>query len=136
MRYFLKGLSLVALFLAIPFGAQSETPHVKVHFTHATWYAGKCVGRITAGGKRYNKNAMFVATHERYPFGTKLKITNLRNHRSIVVPVEDREPYHPGRTIDLSYAAAKKLDILSAGVVPVVYIKVMPSHHHKGETSR
>lgn len=137
----MKGLSLTALFLAISPGAGSEnlntkpankapkviSPSVKEHFTYATWYAGKFIGRMTAGGKRYNKDAMFVATQAHYPFGTMLRITNLRNHRSIVVPVEDREPYHrnyPGRTLDLSYAAAQKLDILSIGVIPVLYSRV------------
>jgi rare lipoprotein A len=129
LRNLLKGIFLVALFLILSLGAKSETPTPKEHFTHATWYAGKCIGRITAGGKRYNKNAAFVATYAHYPFGTKLKITNLRNHRSIVVPVEDREPYHPGRAVDLSYAAAKELDILSAGVVPILYSQVIPNRH-------
>ncbi len=128
----------MALFFAISLGARSENPNAKTvnnarhagflsveeHFTHATWYAGKFIGHTTAGGKRYDKDAVFVATHEHYPFGTKLRVTNLRNHRSIVVPVEDREPYHPrhpDRTLDLSYAAAKRLDMLSAGVVLVSY---------------
>jgi rare lipoprotein A len=140
----------MALFLAISLGARSENPNtkpvnnaqhaispsVKEHFTHATWYAGKCIGRMTAGGKRYDKNAVFVATHEHYPFGTRLKITNLRNHRSIVVPVEDREPYHPERTLDLSYEAAKRLDMLSAGIVLVSYSAVAPSRPSKGELSQ
>jgi rare lipoprotein A (peptidoglycan hydrolase) len=138
LRHRLKGLSLVALFWAISLGARSENPNAKPinnarhtsspsieeHFTHATWYAGKCIGRTTAGGKRYDKDAVFVATHEHYPFGTRLKVTNLRNHRSIVVSIEDREPYHPkhpGRTFDFSYAAAKRLDMLSAGVVLISY---------------
>ncbi len=104
----------------------TTSPSVEEQVTHATWYAGKFIGRLTAGGKRYDKNAVFVATHEHYPFGTRLKITNLRNHRSIVVPVEDREPYHPkhpGRVLDLSYEAAKRLDMLSTGVVLVSYSK-------------
>jgi rare lipoprotein A (peptidoglycan hydrolase) len=138
LRHFLKGLSLAALFFAASFGAKSDisnaravnnvqhvvSPSIEEHLTHATWYAGKCIGRTTAGGKRYDKDAVFVATHTHYPFGTNLKITNLRNHRSIVVPVEDREPYHrkhPNRTLDLSYAAAKRLDMVSAGVVFVSY---------------
>ena len=139
MKHLLQGLSLAILFFAASLGARSENPDIAPnnvvryvaeppvkHFTHATWYAGKCVGRITAGGKRYRKNAAFVATHQPYPFGTKLWITNLQNHRSIVVPVEDREPYHPGRTLDLSYAAAKQLDMIQAGVVLVSYSKIAP----------
>jgi rare lipoprotein A (peptidoglycan hydrolase) len=133
LRHLPKGLSFAILFVASlgAIYANGEAPRDATasnvftstgrHITHATWYAGKCIGRLTAGGKRYEKNAAFVATHEPYPFGTKLLITNLHNHRSIVVPVEDREPYHPGRTLDLSYAAAKQLDMLSTGVVLVSY---------------
>lgn len=85
-----------------------------------------------SGGKRYEKNAVFVATNQLYPFGTLLRITNLYNHRSVVVSVEDREPYHPGRALDLSYAAAQQLDMLSAGVVLVSYSTVTARYSQGG----
>ena len=91
---------------------------------------------MTAGGKRYNKNGVFVATHELFPFGTRLKVTNLHNHRSIVVSVEDRKPYHSKRMLDLSYEAAKRLDMLSAGVVLVSYSVVDASPPLKGEATQ
>lgn len=130
LRYLQTGLSLATLFFATLLMARSENTRIEPkntdgqHFTRATWYAGKCVGHILAGGKRYDKNAVFVATHQPYPFGTKLRITNVRNHKTIVVPVEDREPYHPGRELDLSYAAAKQLDMIQRGVVLVSYSTV------------
>ena len=120
--FFVTSLSADSKNLAIPKTVQSYSIPTSIELrTHATWYAGHCVGRILAGGKRYTIGAMFVATNNPYPFGTKLKITNLYNHRSVVVSVEDREPYHPGRALDLSYAAAQELDIIKAGVVPVSY---------------
>jgi rare lipoprotein A len=71
---------------------------------------------------------MFVA-HRTYPFGTKLKITNLHNQRSIVATVEDRGPYvGPGRDLDLSYAAAQQLGMIAKGVALVSYSKIAPSH--------
>jgi rare lipoprotein A (peptidoglycan hydrolase) len=147
LSYFLKELSLAIFFFAASLGANGENPNTTLntiaarehvvftagqHFTHATWYAGKCVGRRLAGGKRYDWNASFVATNEHYPFGTKLRVTNIHNHRTIVVSVEDREPYHPGRTLDLSYAAAKQLDMIRTGVVLVSY-STLPSSSSEGD---
>jgi rare lipoprotein A len=135
LSYLKKGLSLAILFFVTSLSARSENPAIPFNdqqFTHATWYAGYCVGRTLAGGKRYTKDAVFVATRQPYPFGTKLRITNLYNHRSIIVSVEDREPYNPGRALDLSYAAAKQLDMISMGVVLVSYSKVMPTDPEKG----
>jgi len=140
LRYLLKGLSFaIILFAPSLVGAKNDHPRIspqnsrtivtvpaKQHITHATWYAGPCIGRTLADGKRYDQAAVFVATHEPYPFGTKLRVTNLHNHRSIVVSVEDREPYHPGRSLDLSLAAARQLDIVSVGVVLVSYSKLPP----------
>jgi rare lipoprotein A len=53
------------------------------------------------------------------PFGTRLRVTNLKNKRSVVVRVNDRGPWVAGRTIDLSYAAAQKIDMIRDGVVRV-----------------
>ena len=141
MRHLYWGFSLVALcFLALLSG-KSEHPRITQtlitrpavpapapqHLTHATWYGPGFFGNHTACGKVYVKHAVFVA-HRTYPFGTKLSITNLRNHRNIVAVVEDRGPYfHPGRDLDLSYAAAQKLDMVETGVVLVSYSKLPSS---------
>ena len=61
----------------------------------------------------------FTAAHRTLPFGTIVRVENLRNSRQVVVRINDRGPFKPGRIIDLSFAAAKKLDMINDGVVPV-----------------
>jgi rare lipoprotein A len=60
-----------------------------------------------------------VCAHKSYPFGTLLKVTNLRNGEEVIVKVNDRGPFVKGRIVDLSYGAAKKIGIISAGIVEV-----------------
>ncbi len=84
----------------------------------ATWYGGKFHGRKTASGERFDKNAM-TAAHKTLAFGTIVRVTNLRNNRSVKVRINDRGPYGKGRIIDVSKAAARKLGMIRAGVVPV-----------------
>jgi rare lipoprotein A len=84
----------------------------------ASWYGGRHHGGPTASGERFNKNAM-TAAHRTFPMGTRVRVTNLRNGRTVVVRINDRGPYSKGRIIDLSEAAARKLDMIEAGVVPV-----------------
>ncbi len=74
----------------------------------ASWYGGKFHGRLTASGERYNKHAM-TAAHKTLRFGSKVRVTNLRNGKSAVVCINDRGPYVRGRSIDLSRAAARKI---------------------------
>lgn len=80
----------------------------------ASWYGTKFHGRKTSNGERYDMYAM-TAAHKTLPIPGYLKVTNLRNNRSIIVRVNDRGPFHQNRIIDLSYAAAAKLDILRSG---------------------
>ena len=83
----------------------------------ASWYGGKHHGGPTASGERFNKNAM-TAAHRKLPMNTRVRVTNQRNGRSVIVRINDRGPY--GRAvIDLSEAAARRLDMIEAGVVPV-----------------
>lgn len=84
----------------------------------ASYYAHKFHGRITSSGRPYHRDSMFCA-HRTYPFGTLLKVTNLRNKRSVIVKVVDRGPFAAGRIIDLSYAAAKELGMLRTGIATV-----------------
>lgn len=135
MRYLKRGLSLAMLFFMASFGVSSENSHITPgitakhdlpahtlkHFTYASWYGPS--GDATASGKQYVNDALFAA-HRTYPFGTKLEVVNLRNHRSVVVTVLDRGPRVPGRDLDLSIAAAKRLHMVSAGVVQVSYSEV------------
>ena len=84
----------------------------------ASYYANKYQGRKTANGETFDVSRM-TAAHRTLPFGTRVKVTNLANGRSVVVRINDRGPFVAGRVIDLSPAAAKKLDMLRAGVVKV-----------------
>ncbi|HVV85273.1 MAG TPA: septal ring lytic transglycosylase RlpA family protein [Kofleriaceae bacterium] len=83
----------------------------------ASWYGGKLAGRRTASGERFDEHAMSAA-HRTLPFGTLVRVTNRANGRSVVVRINDRGPYGGGLIIDVSRAAAEKLDMVRAGVVP------------------
>tara|TARA_R110001592_G_scaffold116201_14_gene317371 strand:+ start:374 stop:1165 length:792 start_codon:yes stop_codon:yes gene_type:complete len=80
----------------------------------ASWYGNKFHGHLTSNGERYNMFAMSAA-HKNLPLPSYVQVTNLKNNKQIIVRVNDRGPFHKGRIIDLSYAAAKKLDIIKAG---------------------
>ena len=84
----------------------------------ASYYADKFNGRETASGSIYRPGKL-TAAHNTLPFGTKVRVTNPRNHRSVKVVVTDRGPHAKGRIIDLSRKAARKIDIIDAGVAPV-----------------
>ena len=84
----------------------------------AAYYSNRLDGRKTASGQVFDQNAL-TGAHPTLPFGTKVKVTNSKNGRSVVVRINDRGPTQPGRVIDLSRAAAGKLGMLRAGLVPV-----------------
>ncbi len=84
----------------------------------ASWYGAKFHGRPTASGEPYNMYA-FTAAHKILPLGTYVLVTNLENGRRVVVRINDRGPFVPGRIIDLSYAAARALGMVEKGVVRV-----------------
>jgi len=75
-------------------------------------------GRKTANGERFNPNGL-TAAHRSLKFGTRVRVTNLRNGRSVVVRINDRGPFVANRLIDLSYTAAAKLDMLREGTTLV-----------------
>ena len=79
-------------------------------------YGAKFNGRKTASGEVFNVNAMTMA-HKSLPFGTRVKVTNLANKKSVVVRVNDRGPTDPGRIGDLTSGAARKIGMTKAGVV-------------------
>ena len=89
----------------------------------ASWYGEKFHGRRTASGEVYDMYAM-TAAHPSLPIPSYVRVTNLENDRKVVVRVNDRGPFHPGRVIDLSFAGASKLDYLKQGTarVSVEYI--------------
>lgn len=80
----------------------------------ASWYGTKFHGRRTSSGEIYNMHAMSAA-HKTLPLPTYVEVTNIKTGKKIIVRVNDRGPFHAGRIIDLSYAAANKLGIASTG---------------------
>lgn len=90
----------------------------------ASYYADRFHGRRTASGEIYHKDSMTCA-HLKYPFGTLLKVRNPINDRTVIVRVTDRGPYSKRFIIDLSRAAARELDIITAGFCQV---EITPYH--------
>ena len=91
----------------------------------ASWYGPGFEGRPTASGEIFDSSQL-TAAHPTLPFGTHLMVTNRENNRQVVVRVNDRGPFVPDRIIDVSRAAAERLDMISRGVAQV-YIEVMRS---------
>lgn len=91
----------------------------------ASWYGKKFHGHKTANGEVYDMFSMSAA-HKNLPLPSFLKVTNLGNSKSVIVRVNDRGPFHPNRIIDLSYAAAYKLDMLKSGTADVEIELIIP----------
>ncbi len=81
----------------------------------ASWYGEE---QTTASGERFDKRKL-TAAHRTLRMGTRVRVTNKRNGRQVEVRINDRGPYSRGRIIDLSEAAARRLDMIEAGVIPV-----------------
>jgi rare lipoprotein A len=84
----------------------------------ASWYGGVFNGRHTASGERFDMYAM-TACHPSLPFGSMVRVVNLKNQRSVVVRITDRGNLYNRRVIDLSYAAAEKLAMTKSGLASV-----------------
>jgi len=84
----------------------------------ASWYGRELQGRKTASGERFDRRGM-TAAHRTLKFGTRVRVTRLKNNRSVVVRINDRGPFSRSRIIDVSEAAARTLDMIDAGVSKV-----------------
>lgn len=84
----------------------------------ASWYGPGFHGKTTANGETYNQNDL-TAAHRTLPFNTMVRVTNIRNGKSVVVRINDRGPYVGNRIIDLSRQAAREIDMIETGVAPV-----------------
>lgn len=84
----------------------------------ASFYGAYFAGRKTASGERFNPSRM-TAAHRTLPFGTRVRVTNMRNGRSVVVRINDRGPFIRGRVIDLSRGAAGVIGMIGRGIAPV-----------------
>lgn len=87
---------------------------------YASYYHDKFNGRKTASGEIFN-NSKLTAAHRTLPFGTKLRVTNLKNGESVIVVINDRGPFHASRALDLSKAAFHEIGNLAKGVIPISY---------------
>ena len=97
-----------------PSVARQEKPEAGV----AGWYGAKFHGNRTANGEIYDQNG-YTAAHLRLPFGTIIKVTNLRNNRHVTLRINDRGPHVARRILDVTLAAAKRLGFAQAGTAPV-----------------
>lgn len=85
---------------------------------YASYYGDEFHGRVTSSGEIFDQT-LLTAAHRTLPFGTIVRVVNLRNNRAVIVKVNDRGPFVEGRSIDLSRAAAEKIDMLREGVAHV-----------------
>lgn len=118
MQKKLAALAAVTLMSGLMVAASSQTASAQCG--RASWYA---LTSKTASGERMNPAAM-TAAHRSLPFGTKLKVTNKRNGKAVIVRINDRGPFIKGRVIDLSKAAARQLGFIGAGHTSVCMAKL------------
>jgi rare lipoprotein A len=110
-------LSCCSILLLVIFSLGACSPKIS-QTGKASYYADKFNGRKTANGETF-RNSKLTAAHKTLPFGTRVRVTNLSNGRSVRVRINDRGPFVAGRIIDLSKKAAKKIDMVNAGVQEV-----------------
>jgi len=108
---------------ALPVVAKVSLPRVDkrpkiTEIGHASWYGPAFHGKKTASGEDFDQNEL-TAAHRTLPLGSRVRVTNLTNDKSVNVEINDRGPYVGGRIIDLSRAAAKALGMLEDGLARV-----------------
>ena len=103
-----------------PIATDSAIPSKLIEVVRGTasWYGPGFYGRTTANGERFRKGTL-TAAHRTLPFGSKVRVTNLNNGRSVVVRINDRGPFRYHRVIDLAHGAAQELRMMQAGEIPV-----------------
>lgn len=111
-----KKLSFLLLMLCLT-SLESCKP-AKVERGEASYYHNKYKGRPTASGEKFRQYKR-TAAHKTLPLGTKVKVTNLKNGKSVRVRINDRGPFIEGRIIDLTRKAARKIDMITDGIAPV-----------------
>ena len=122
--YRIKKITAIILVLSLAWGCalfrrEPVPPPIKrVEVGWASWYGEKFHGRRTASGEVYDMYQL-TAAHKTLPLGTSVIVTHVQNGKSVEVTINDRGPFVRGRIIDLSYAAAKALDMVEEGVAKV-----------------
>jgi rare lipoprotein A len=119
VKFTLLRLTLLATALIAPV-AEAKTKTVAHRSTNgiASFYSTRFDGRMTASGQRFRSNALTAASLQ-HPLGSRVRVTNLANHRSVVVRVNDRGPFVKGRAISVTRRAAQQLGFIKAGTAKV-----------------
>jgi rare lipoprotein A len=121
----LATISAISLLIASVSGCVKRVP-TEIYEGEASFYAMKYHGKKTASGERYNMYA-YTAAHQSLPFGSKVRVINLKNGRSVLVRINDRGPFCKNRIIDVSWAAAKKLKFIREGTT-LVKLEILDCH--------
>ena len=100
----------------------------------ASWYGKQFHGKKTSNGETYDMYAM-TAAHKTLPMGTHVHVRNLDNDKEVMVRINDRGPFVQGRIIDLSYTAAKKIDIATLGTAPVIIVALEPDNRQQPDAT-
>jgi peptidoglycan lytic transglycosylase len=108
----------LAAFLIAVTATPVEADRLDGKVCRASWYGQRFARHRTASGERFDPQG-FTAAHRTLPFGSKVRVTNLHNGRSVVLTITDRGPYRTRREIDLSYGAARALGMVERGVATV-----------------
>ena len=119
-----KKAAFAAVTVAVGLAAGASTSSAAAQCGRASWYA---LHSKTASGERMNPSAL-TAAHRSLPFGTRLKVTNKNNGKSVVVRINDRGPFIKGRVLDLSRGAASQLGFVSSGHAAVCMARVCSGH--------
>jgi rare lipoprotein A len=122
---FTSHMKRTLFFLLLLFPAFLQGQNDSVQTGKASYYANKFEGRKTANGEIFSNKKM-TAAHKTLPFGTRVRVTNLKNEKVIIVTINDRLPKKSGRIIDLSRSAAKELDFIKAGITKVTIEIISP----------
>ena len=130
MRLLMTSLLMVLLLTGLPACAGSTRDPAEVGGVSsqetglASYYGHQYHGRTTANGETYDENAL-TAAHRTLPFGTRVRVINLENGKSMLLRINDRGPFVEGRIIDVSWRAAQDLDFVREGVVKA-RVEVLP----------
>lgn len=119
VRAAVGGLLVTGMLLWMPAGvAAGPLLGIKSTTCHASWYGEEFARRPTASGERFDPSKL-TGAHRTLPLGTKVRVTNLHNGRSVLIVINDRGPYVDQRGIDLSYRAARELGMIRRGIARV-----------------
>ena len=118
MKRLLGACALLSLLAGCASQSGTVDPHGYDQTGVASYYGARHHGKRTASGERFNQHGL-TAAHRQLPFGTRVKVTNLKNNDSVVVRINDRGPYTRGRLIDVSREAAEQLGMLRSGTARV-----------------